>query len=103
MHQLRDFHTLPVITYNDYIALTFKLEPSICLNAAAGRLMYHGPCNQVMGFFQGMGFDLPERKGIPDFLQEVTGCKDQEVGLLTYQISASVAVYASACGLVSWS
>ena len=46
---------------------------------AAGHVLYHGPCKEVMGFFQGLGFDLPERKGIPDFLQEVTGRKDQKV------------------------
>lgn len=44
-----------------------------------GHLLYHGPCNEVMPFFQGLGFDLPERRGIPDFLQEVTGRKDQKV------------------------
>ena len=32
-----------------------------------------------MPFFQGLGFDIPERKGIPDFLQEVSGLRDQEV------------------------
>ena len=35
-----------------------------------------------MGFFQGLGFDKPERKGIPDFLQEVSGRADQKVGPL---------------------
>ena len=32
---------------------------------------------QVMPFFNSMGFALPERKGIADFLQEVTSPKDQ--------------------------
>jgi len=31
----------------------------------------------VMAFFNSMGFSLPERKGIADFLQEVTSEKDQ--------------------------
>lgn len=48
-------------------------------SACAGELVYHGPCDQVMGFFRTKGFDLPERKGIPDFLQEVTGRSDQQV------------------------
>ena len=30
-----------------------------------------------MPFFNSMGFSLPERKGIADFLQEVTSEKDQ--------------------------
>jgi hypothetical protein len=33
---------------------------------------------QVLPFFEGLGFQLPERKGIADFLQEVTSLKDQE-------------------------
>ena len=32
---------------------------------------------QVMPFFNRVGFALPERKGIADFLQEVTSPKDQ--------------------------
>lgn len=32
-----------------------------------------------MTFFRSLGFDIPKRKGIPDFLQEVSGKKDQEV------------------------
>ena len=33
---------------------------------------------QVLPFFEALGFQLPERKGIADFLQEVTSLKDQE-------------------------
>lgn len=33
---------------------------------------------QVLPFFESLGFKLPERKGIADFLQEVTSLKDQE-------------------------
>ena len=58
---------------------------------AAGHLLYYGPCKEVMGFFQGMGFDLPARRGVPDFLQEVTGRKDQQVSApeLTWHLLAS--------------
>jgi hypothetical protein len=35
------------------------------------------PTLQVMPFFNRVGFQLPERKGIADFLQEVTSPKDQ--------------------------
>ena len=38
----------------------------------------HGSGLQVMPFFNSMGFELPKRKGIADFLQEVTSVKDQE-------------------------
>ena len=37
----------------------------------------HNARLQVMPFFNSMGFSLPERKGIADFLQEVTSEKDQ--------------------------
>jgi hypothetical protein len=30
-----------------------------------------------VGFFAGLGFAIPERKGVADFLQEVTSRKDQ--------------------------
>ena len=49
-----------------------------CL-CCAGHIIYHGPVDHVMDFFEGQGFRLPERKGIPDFLQEVTSRKDQAV------------------------
>ena len=32
-----------------------------------------------MEFFESLGFACPERKGIADFLQEVTSRKDQKV------------------------
>ena len=35
----------------------------------------------MMDFFEGQGFRIPERKGIPDFLQEVTSYKDQAVSI----------------------
>ena len=43
--------------------------------------MFHGPREQVLPFFAGLGFQLPGRKGIADFLQEVTSKKDQRVSL----------------------
>ena len=34
-----------------------------------------------MEFFESLGFACPERKGIADFLQEVTSRKDQKVSV----------------------
>ena len=45
--------------------------------------MFHGPREDVLPFFSSLGFQLPERKGIADFLQEVTSKKDQRVSLCT--------------------
>jgi len=42
-----------------------------------GQVVYHGPREQVMPFFNSLGFDIPRRKGVADFLQEVTSRKDQ--------------------------
>jgi len=35
----------------------------------AGQIVYHGPKEHVLEFFEGLGFHLPHRKGIADFLQ----------------------------------
>ena len=51
------------------------------LAVPAGQIVYHGPKAQVMPFFNSLGFQLPERKGIADFLQEVTSEKEQKVTL----------------------
>ena len=44
---------------------------------AEGSIIYHGPRTEIVAFFQSCGFTCPERKGVPDFLQEVTSKKDQ--------------------------
>ncbi|XP_010513222.1 PREDICTED: ABC transporter G family member 31-like [Camelina sativa] len=40
-------------------------------------MVYQGPRQDVVGFFESLGFRLPPRKGVADFLQEVTSKKDQ--------------------------
>ncbi|KAK5830952.1 hypothetical protein PVK06_014747 [Gossypium arboreum] len=40
-------------------------------------IVYQGPREHVVSFFESMGFKCPERKGVADFLQEVTSRKDQ--------------------------
>ena len=45
----------------------------------AGYLVYHGPREHVLEFFELQGFECPDRKGVADFLQEVTSRKDQKV------------------------
>ena len=41
--------------------------------------VYHGPRTGVLDFFESLGFRLPPRKAIADFLQECTSRKDQRV------------------------
>lgn len=49
---------------------TFDLFDDIIL-MAEGKIVYHGPRNNVLQYFEDCGFRCPERKGIADFLQEV--------------------------------
>lgn len=61
-----------------------------CLRFCAGSIVYHGPVGQATGFFESLGFRCPKRKGIADFLQEVTSRKDQEVGSSSLRGSVTI-------------
>ncbi|EMS55441.1 Pleiotropic drug resistance protein 12 [Triticum urartu] len=56
---------------------TFELFDDIIL-LSEGQIVYQGPRDCVLEFFESCGFRCPERKGTADFLQEVTSKKDQE-------------------------
>ncbi|XP_029129133.1 ABC transporter G family member 29 isoform X3 [Cajanus cajan] len=56
---------------------TFDLFDDIIL-ISEGQIVYQGPRENIVEFFESCGFKCPERKGIADFLQEVTSRKDQE-------------------------
>ncbi|KGN58035.1 hypothetical protein Csa_010583 [Cucumis sativus] len=56
---------------------TFDLFDDIIL-VSEGQIVYQGPRDHVVEFFESCGFKCPERKGTADFLQEVTSRKDQE-------------------------
>uniref|UniRef100_A0ACD5TSL6 Uncharacterized protein n=1 Tax=Avena sativa TaxID=4498 RepID=A0ACD5TSL6_AVESA len=43
-----------------------------------GYIVYQGPRENILQFFESAGFQCPERKGVADFLQEVTSRKDQQ-------------------------
>ncbi|PKI53076.1 hypothetical protein CRG98_026537 [Punica granatum] len=55
---------------------TFDLFDDVML-MAEGKIVYHGPRDCALKFFEDSGFKCPERKGVPDFLQEVISKKDQ--------------------------
>ena len=73
--------------------ISHHVSPSICEASArhlqlqfddimvlsSGKIVYHGPREGVLPFFQSTGFACPERKGVADFLQEVTSPTDQHV------------------------
>ncbi|KAL5822739.1 hypothetical protein ACOSQ4_020639 [Xanthoceras sorbifolium] len=56
---------------------TFDLFDDIIL-LSEGQIVYEGPRENILQFFESCGFRCPERKGTADFLQEVTSKKDQE-------------------------
>ncbi|KAJ0680275.1 putative ABC-type ferric hydroxamate transporter [Helianthus annuus] len=56
---------------------TFDLFDDVIL-LSEGQIVYQGPRENALEFFESCGFRLPERKGTSDFLQEVTSRKDQE-------------------------
>ncbi|XP_055830839.1 pleiotropic drug resistance protein 2-like [Solanum dulcamara] len=56
---------------------TYDLFDDIIL-LSEGNIIYQGPRENVLEFFESVGFKCPERKGVADFLQEVTSLKDQE-------------------------
>ncbi|KAK7378528.1 hypothetical protein VNO80_03971 [Phaseolus coccineus] len=56
---------------------TYNLFDDIIL-LSDGQIVYEGPREHVLEFFASVGFKCPERKGVADFLQEVTSRKDQE-------------------------
>ncbi|KAJ7568416.1 hypothetical protein O6H91_01G032000 [Diphasiastrum complanatum] len=55
---------------------TYDLFDDLIL-LSEGHVVYQGPRELVLDFFEGMGFKCPKRKGVADFLQELTSRKDQ--------------------------
>ncbi len=46
---------------------------------SAGYTVYHGAREGVLSFFSNLGFQMPPRKGIAEFLEELVSPKDQAV------------------------
>lgn len=64
---------------------THVMGTSSLICAVTGKMVYHGPKQGILPFFETQGMFCPERKADSDFLQEVTSRKDQEVSLCTMQ------------------
>ncbi|DBA79271.1 TPA: hypothetical protein ACH3X2_007820 [Trebouxia sp. C0005] len=56
---------------------TYNLFDDIML-LSEGKLVYHGPREEILPFFESQHMHCPERKADSDFLQEVTSRKDQK-------------------------
>ncbi|KAF9593931.1 hypothetical protein IFM89_026174 [Coptis chinensis] len=76
-HIIKVFQTTMVISLLQPAPETFNLFDDVIL-LCEGQIVYHGPRDSLLDFFEMMGFKCPERKGVADFLQEVTSRKDQE-------------------------
>ncbi|KAL3532403.1 hypothetical protein ACH5RR_005924 [Cinchona calisaya] len=55
---------------------TYELFDDVIL-LSEGHIVYQGPREAALGFFEFMGFSCPGRKNVADFLQEVVSKKDQ--------------------------
>lgn len=60
---------------------TYELFDDIIL-ISEGQIVYQGPREYVLEFFEWMGFKCPERKGVADFLQEVSSYKYHDLVFL---------------------
>ncbi|ETP29661.1 hypothetical protein F442_21243 [Phytophthora nicotianae P10297] len=78
--------TFDIITMQRSIAKKFRktvvislLQPSPELFALfdnvmilnGGRVMYHGPCEEALGYFEGLGFKRPRQRDVADFLMDL--------------------------------
>ncbi|KAL0380471.1 UNVERIFIED_CONTAM: ABC transporter G family member 35 [Sesamum angustifolium] len=57
---------------------TFDLFDDVIL-LSEGQIVYQGPRENIIEFFESCGFKCPERKGTADFLQEVTSRKTRAI------------------------
>ena len=70
-------HTVHILEGTAVISLlqpdpeTYNLFDDIIL-LSDGHIVYQGPREHVLEFFESMGFKCPDRKGVADFLQEVS-------------------------------
>lgn len=63
---------------------TFDLFDDIIF-LSEGQIVYQGPREHVMSFFESCGFKCPDRKGIADFLQEVGPFKfNMEIKIISH-------------------
>ncbi|KAL6633629.1 hypothetical protein ACP70R_026300 [Stipagrostis hirtigluma subsp. patula] len=75
-------HSIHILGGTALIALlqpppeTYYLFDDVVL-LSEGQIVYQGPRENVLEFFETTGFKCPERKGVADFLQEVISRKDQ--------------------------
>ncbi|MCD7463346.1 transcription factor [Datura stramonium] len=76
-HSVQILNGTAVISLLQPAPETYNLFDDIIL-LSDGEIVYQGPREDILDFFESMGFKCPDRKGVADFLQEVTSKKDQQ-------------------------
>ena len=66
---------------------TYNLFDDIIL-LSDGHIVYQGPREDVLEFFESTGFRCPERKGVADFLQEVSANSFVPLGIFSFFFSS---------------
>jgi len=69
-HVVHVFMSTMVVSLLQPAPETFDLFDDVIL-LSEGHIIYQGPRENILEFFESMGFKCPERKGVADFLQEV--------------------------------
>lgn len=65
------FNSTMVVSLLQPAPETFDLFDDVIL-LSEGHVIYQGPRENILEFLESMGFKCPERKGVADFLQEVS-------------------------------
>ena len=72
-----------------HMILQLYIIQQVCIEAVShavhgctGQLVFQGPKEEVLPFFETLGFRPPPRQGAADFLQEVVSRRDQPVRTL---------------------
>ena len=76
-------HGTAVISLLQPAPETYNLFDDIIL-LSDGQIVYQGPREDVLEFFESMGFRCPERKGVADFLQEVSANRFVDFGNFSF-------------------
>ncbi|KAI9117671.1 hypothetical protein K1719_011837 [Acacia pycnantha] len=76
-HSTRALDATTIISLLQPAPETFELFDDVIL-LCEGQIVYQGPRESALEFFNLMGFICPERKNVADFLQEVTSQRDQK-------------------------
>ena len=70
---------------------------------SAGYTVYHGAREGVLSFFSNLGFQMPPRKGIAEYLEELVSPKDQAVSFWCSAVTGVAQCNFSGCGsLALW-